>query len=589
MAPLVDPRLGDVEDDASSTKRRTLLGIAGSLLAEISIPKLLTAWLFLIVLPGVLLGVAPLIASGWLATLSGKIATPLDGIWPLLLLVVVAVLGWAGGRPLFRAAEQGFWSLNALALQPGYALCREGLRHLAEHFLRPRLGVRGRMHLGAVTAAGAGLILCAIALGLVVLVWPASRWTGGVVDLAAPHRLVVPALANAVVLLGAYLAAASLVWGFADALMDQPRDLAVFDLPPRDGRSWRVAHLSDLHVVGERYGFRIESGRSGPRGNQRLARVLTRLDAIHAERPTDLVLISGDATDAGRSTEWAEFFTMLASHPQLARRTLLLPGNHDVNIVDRANPARLDLPLSPGLRLRQMRTLSAIAAVQGDRVRLVDPATGRLGDTLSAALAPHRSAIGAFADTGALRLSLRLARVWADAFPMVLPPETGDGLGVVLLNSTAETHFSFTNALGIVSVAQARGLAAAARQYPAARWIVALHHHLVEYPKPAAAFSERIGTALINGTWFVRQLQSLGERVVTMHGHRHIDWIGACGSVRIVSAPSPVMEATDDEPTCFHIHTLATGSGGRLCLAAPERIDIAGTKCDAKRPVSALS
>ena len=145
---------------------------------------------------------------------------------------------------------------------------------------------------------------------------------------------------------------------------------------------------------------------------------------------------------------------------------------------------------------------------------------------------------------------------------MVLPPETGDGLGVVLLNSTAETHFSFTNALGLVSVAQARALAAAARQFPAARWIVALHHHLVEYPKPAAAFSERIGTALINGTWFVRQLQTLGERIVTMHGHRHIDWIGECGSVRIVSAPSPVMEATDDEPTCFHIHTLAAGPGG---------------------------
>jgi len=208
MAPLVDPRLGDVEDDASSTKRRSLLGIAGSLLAEISIPKLLTSWLFLILLPGVLLGVAPLLASGWLATLSGKIATPPDGIWPLLLLVLVAVLGWVGGRPLFRAAEQGFWSLNALALQPGYALCREALRHLAEHFLRPQLGVRGRMRLGAVTAASAGLILCATAMGLVVLVWPASRWTAGVADLAAPHRLVVPALANAVVVLGVHRAAA---------------------------------------------------------------------------------------------------------------------------------------------------------------------------------------------------------------------------------------------------------------------------------------------------------------------------------------------------------------------------------------------
>ena len=82
--------------------------------------------------------------------------------------------------------------------------------------------------------------------------------------------------------------------------------------------------------------------------------------------------------------------------------------------------------------------------------------------------------------------------------------------------------------------------------FPRRRWIVALHHHLVEYPRPAAAFSERIGTALINGTWFVRQLQALGGQAVTMHAHRHVDWIGECGGVRIVSAPSPVMEATDE-------------------------------------------
>jgi len=133
MAPLVDPRLGDVEDDASSTKRRSLLAIAGSLLAEISLPKLVAAWVLLIALPGILLGLTPLIASGWLATLSRKISAPLGGIWPLLLLVLVVALGWMGGRPLFRAAERGFWSLNSLAVQPGYALCREGLRHLAEH------------------------------------------------------------------------------------------------------------------------------------------------------------------------------------------------------------------------------------------------------------------------------------------------------------------------------------------------------------------------------------------------------------------------------------------------------------------------
>ena len=36
-------------------------------------------------------------------------------------------------------------------------------------------------------------------------------------------------------------------------------------------RIWRIAHWSDVRVVGERYGFRIESGRSGPIGNRSLA------------------------------------------------------------------------------------------------------------------------------------------------------------------------------------------------------------------------------------------------------------------------------------------------------------------------------
>jgi hypothetical protein len=49
--PLLDPRLGDVEDDASSPKQRSLLAIAGSLLAEISLPKLVFAWIFSILLP----------------------------------------------------------------------------------------------------------------------------------------------------------------------------------------------------------------------------------------------------------------------------------------------------------------------------------------------------------------------------------------------------------------------------------------------------------------------------------------------------------------------------------------------------------
>ncbi len=576
VTPLIDPRLGDIEDDASSTKRRSLFALAGSLLAEISLPKLIFAWLLLIVMPAIILGLAPLVISGWLATLSREISEPLYRAWPFFALILVLAAGYLLGGPLFRLAEAGFWSLNAIAVQPGYALCRETLRQLVERVLRRRSNDAKRARLRAAAAAAAGLILCVLTLSVVALVWPATRWIGTVADLAWPQRLIVPALANSVVIVGCYLAAASLAWGMADATMGQPHDLQRFDNAPAGARIWRIVHLSDLHTVGERYGFRLESGRSGPRGNDRLARILLQLDRIHADQPLDLVLISGDVTDAGRSSEWAEFMSALARHPELAKRTVILPGNHDVNVVDRANPARLDLPTSPGGRLRQMRALSAIAAVQGTNVRVIDPNTNRVGVTLSEALSRHRAHIEAFADTGTFRLSRGLAAIWDEMFPMVIPPDAEDGLGILLINSTAETHFSFTNALGLVSSTQGRRISAVLKQFPRAHWILALHHHLVEYPKLATALSERIGTALINGSWVVRLLQPMGPRIVAMHGHRHIDWIGTCGSVRIVSAPSPVMEATDDQTTCFYIHHLAIDPRKGLCLMEPERVEIPG-------------
>jgi len=180
-----------------------------------------------------------------------------------------------------------------------------------------------------------------------MIAWPSSHWAAGISDFASPHRLAIMALANCVVLIGAYLAAAAFVWTIADATMAQPRDLDEFHMRPDEGRTWRIAHLSDIHVVGERYGFRIESGRSGPRGNERLRQALQQLEVIDGNDPLDAILITGDVTDAGRSAEWAEFLDALASHPRLAERLLVLPGNHDVNIVDRANPARLHLPPAP--------------------------------------------------------------------------------------------------------------------------------------------------------------------------------------------------------------------------------------------------
>ncbi|WP_024507864.1 metallophosphoesterase [Bradyrhizobium sp. ARR65] len=567
---LIDPRGGDVEDDAASPAQRSLLAIASSVLVEISLPKLLFAWIMSLVLPAVLLGLAPLAVTVWFASLSAHVKA-LTEIGAALVLAASAAIGWLAWRPFLRIAESNFWALNALVVQPGYLLGAELLRHLAERAFAGRMTNIRRARLRAASSAAAGVIMCACAIVILVLVWPYSRWTGTVAELALVHRLIVPMIANAVVLVTAYLAAASLVWGFADATMDQPADFPAFDVAPA-GRHFRIAHLSDLHTVGERYGFRIESGRRGPRGNARLCRALERLAEIHATRPLDLILISGDMTDAGRATEWAEFLDAIARYPALIARMIVLPGNHDLNIVDRANPARLDLPFSPGKRLRQMRTLSAIAAVQGDRVHIanVDDKPMR---SLNEALAPYRTPIANFAEHGGLRLAMGLGHIFGDQFPMIVLPGEPDGLGVAILNSNTESHFSFTNALGVISAEQARRLVAALDKFPDAAWIIALHHHLLEYPMPVA-FSERVGTALVNGSWFVRKLKPFASRIVVMHGHRHTDWIGTCGSMKIISAPSPVMGADDAASTHFYIHTLVRDIDGRLCLIAPERVEI---------------
>ena len=148
--------------------------------------------------------------------------------------------------------------------------------------------------------------------------------------------------------------------------------------------------------------------------------------------------------------------TSLAGHPALAARTLILPGNHDVNIVDRTNPARLDLPTSPGKRLRQMRTLCAMAALQGGRARVLDRSRTGWGRPCPKRWRrmPARSRHSRTPDPCACRRASPGSG--PTSFPMIVPPAEPDGLGILILNSNAEAHFSFTNALGVVSADQER-------------------------------------------------------------------------------------------------------------------------------------
>ena len=227
---LIDPRHGDIEDDAASPGQRSLLAIAGSLLVEISLPKLLFAWTVSLLFRRCCL----VWRRCWRPPgfqISERLAA-LTGIGAALALLAIVALGWIGWRPLFRIAESQF-------------LVAQRTRRAARLCVRPRSAASsdgtdvgqesdpaGRARLRSANSVGAGIMLCACAALIAMLAWPASRWTGSWNDLVLLHRLVVPTLANAIVLVSGYLAVASLVWGIADASMQQPVDLAAFDTAP---------------------------------------------------------------------------------------------------------------------------------------------------------------------------------------------------------------------------------------------------------------------------------------------------------------------------------------------------------------------
>jgi predicted MPP superfamily phosphohydrolase len=570
MQHLIDPRLGDAEDDFASPKKRSLFAIAGALLTEISFAKLFFACTISLGLPAIFLGFAPLAVSAWVTSVSAKVLA-LTEVSAVIILVVTLCVGWLAWRPLLRTAEESFWSLNALLVQPCYMLGTETLRHLNERLFDKNRKQITSTKLRAASSAVAGVLMFLLGLLIVKAIWPASRWVGTAGDLLLPHHLIVPTIANAAILISAYFAVVSLLRGFSDARTEHPLTLDAYDTAPAGSRIWRVVHLTDIHVVGEHYGFRIESGRAGPRGNERLQQLLKDLADLYEAEPFDLILVTGDVTDAGRASEWAEFFDAIERFPELAKRMVIAPGNHDLNISSRSNPAQIDLPFSSRKLLRQARALSAMNAVQGERVYLTTD-RDKHGKTLREAIAPHEKYIAKLAEEGGIRASLHLKDVFHDMFPMIVPPSDPNSLGIAILNSNAESHFSFTNALGFVSVEQTQRLLSALKQYPAAGWIVVLHHHVQEYPKQVP-FSIRIGTALLNGSWFIRKLRPHASRVVLMHGHRHLDWVGTFGTLRVVSGPSPVMNATAGNPTCFYIHKLVTGRG-RIRLMQPQRVSV---------------
>ena len=146
----------------------------------------------------------------------------------VVLLSAAVAIGWFGWRPLFRLAETSFWSLNALLIQPGYAACREVLRHFSERLLPATLTDASRGKLRAGAAAVAGVLLFSLGLLVVGWAWPRAHLFATLAEVNSFTRFAKVTLANSLLVVAGYLAVAALFWGFADALMPQPITLHEF-------------------------------------------------------------------------------------------------------------------------------------------------------------------------------------------------------------------------------------------------------------------------------------------------------------------------------------------------------------------------
>lgn len=573
-----DLRRGDHDDDRTSPYAGGFSGLVLSAAFEFNFLKAIIVFLALIVVPALLVGIALALLVTYVRLFRDAMASAGRSPAPALItLAVLLVLAVVVGRPFLRIGLDNFRQLQYTLVFPVFVAVREFLRMIAERLHGRSITLeqlnRGR-RIGAIAAA---LVFAAAGLALAWGMWSSfglQLLTPGHVH---PWPLAKSALINAAIVFGISTIIDSLYWLRQELTIGSP----IMNWTPgrpvaEESRLVRVAHLSDLHLVGERYGYRMETGTHGPRGNRCIVRALRKLTDLEASTPLDRILVTGDITDAGTRAEWAAFMDLLRGCPGVREKLSFVPGNHDTNVVDRTNVGRLDLPWSASQSLRKLRTVLALDAIQGDRSYVVDRPTGRLGQSLSEYLRDGQRAdlLRSLAARGSVRGRWELEKVWDAIFPLVELPEDRESYGIVLLDSNARTHLSLTNAIGFISPPQLRALKSVLKNYPGRSWIIALHHQVVEYPVATVSLRDRIGLALINAPDFLAAIRPYARQIVVLHGHRHTDWIGTYGGAVLCSAPSAALGAQPDPQYrgCFRLHSLGFDGDGGISLLGSERI-----------------
>jgi Calcineurin-like phosphoesterase len=306
------------------------------------------------------------------------------------------------------------------------------------------------------------------------------------------------------------------------------------------GHGATIAHWSDLHITGSDTDCRVDVKVASSPNNRLIQLIQDHSDTL---KGVDALLVTGDMTDAGRAQEWKRFFEIYQMLPiETQRRTILVPGNHDINVTDRRFWYMED-ETSQVRNSHLIRFLAAANMIQGERTKILSE-SGWV--SLSEYLRDIQGQLISFCEGYRYVLPLRFSsgidlirlpdKVWNDVFPMIVELPAIP-LIIVVCDSNSLTSNPISNAFGSMEERQLQKLKTILAQYEGYPIVIGLHHHAGLPREISESFLGRFST-FVKANLFTSVL-GLQRKYVIFNGHRHIGYVGKIGNnLSIISAPS---------------------------------------------------
>jgi predicted MPP superfamily phosphohydrolase len=323
------------------------------------------------------------------------------------------------------------------------------------------------------------------------------------------------------------------------------------------GRTFTLAHLSDLHFMGPRTKLGLEGQNRNGETRAFFARNARLLSSV------DVVAVTGDITDTGFVDEWVEadrvfdIISRAAEDNENRPKFAFVPGNHDINVF-----ASFDSSVKDLQKYDKKLTLFALGKYSNRGLRLIRYLAfwGKWSAENSNFLdkrghmscaSTHLEAIGQnlnrYANSSKQK-SVTASYVEGN-FDRIFPSsiEVADKAVIYTLDSNARTWHIIANSYGMFGLGQLYRLWRMLSLHPENHAAVfLLHHHIrpgtkkVSYKNPTwRKRLEEFAMVTVDAFLFRMIIQSkLRQSALVFHGHTHFERQYMFGRHSVICAPS---------------------------------------------------